>query len=386
LTKLDYQGVEEGKAKKEVQATITNIGIEYRLLSPFTSFIAVEEKVVNFQGKPKRVDVPVEFPEGMNRKTTLGDEDEVIKVDTSQSVVTVTSSSDSSLSVNRRNSNASAKRSRKSISSGRGSGSGSGVGDGSGNGIGSGSGSGYGGGYGGAMAGIASAAAPPSPKSISRGVVNGKAQSLPKPPYPSAAQAVRASGAVNIQVTIDENGNVISATAVSGHPLLRAAAEQSARNAKFAPSLLSGQPVKVTGVVVYNFTNPNEPENINVSVGEIRQQTEVEKSPLPVAPEVLKQRMFAEKLHVWIYSLVERLQKGETTQTANETKFVRNGKAEVQIQFSDKTPEAVERLKQLGFEVLENKQSKIIVGRIAVEKIAALAEIAEVQYVLPKIK
>ncbi len=76
---------------------------------------------------------------------------------------------------------------------------------------------------------------------------------MPKPPYPAAARAVRASGAVNVQVTINESGSVVSASAVSGHPLLRQAAEQAARGARFAPTLLSGQPVSVTGVIVYNF-------------------------------------------------------------------------------------------------------------------------------------
>lgn len=90
-------------------------------------------------------------------------------------------------------------------------------------------------------------------KKISGGVLNGKATSLPKPEYPAAARAVKASGAVNVQVTIDEQGNVVSAAAVSGHPLLRRAAEQAARQATFAPTMLSGQPVTVTGVIVYNF-------------------------------------------------------------------------------------------------------------------------------------
>lgn len=97
---------------------------------------------------------------------------------------------------------------------------------------------------------------PPAPKPnkpISKGVINGSATSLPKPPYPAAARAVRAAGAVNVQVLIDENGNVVSASAVSGHPLLRQAAEQAARSAKFKPTLLSGQAVKVNGVIVYNF-------------------------------------------------------------------------------------------------------------------------------------
>ncbi|MBX7171939.1 MAG: energy transducer TonB [Pyrinomonadaceae bacterium] len=95
---------------------------------------------------------------------------------------------------------------------------------------------------------------PPVPKIVSGGVVNGKAINLVKPPYPPAAKAVRASGAVNVQVTIDENGNVISASAVSGHALLRQAAESAARASKFSPTMLSGQKVKVTGVIVYNFT------------------------------------------------------------------------------------------------------------------------------------
>lgn len=71
--------------------------------------------------------------------------------------------------------------------------------------------------------------------------------------YPGEARAERASGAVNVQVTIDERGNVIEAKAVSGHQLLRAAAEEAARRAKFAPTMLSGQLVMVTGVIVYNF-------------------------------------------------------------------------------------------------------------------------------------
>ena len=93
----------------------------------------------------------------------------------------------------------------------------------------------------------------PTPKIISGGILNGKAVSLPKPPYPDAARAVKASGAVGVKVLIDETGNVISAEAVSGHPLLRAASVQAALAAKFSPTQLSGQPVKVSGVITYNF-------------------------------------------------------------------------------------------------------------------------------------
>ncbi len=97
----------------------------------------------------------------------------------------------------------------------------------------------------------------PTPKKItapiSGGVLNGKAISLPKPQYPAIARTARASGQVTVQVTIDENGSVISARAVGGHPLLQAAAVAAARGARFSPTKLSGQPVKVTGVITYNF-------------------------------------------------------------------------------------------------------------------------------------
>ncbi len=97
---------------------------------------------------------------------------------------------------------------------------------------------------------------PPSRKSStpSLGVINGKAYYLPKPAYSAAAIAVRAEGKVDVQVMIDETGKVVSANAVSGHPMLRGPAERAARNAKFTPTYLSKVPVKVTGVIVYNFT------------------------------------------------------------------------------------------------------------------------------------
>jgi len=99
---------------------------------------------------------------------------------------------------------------------------------------------------------------PPPPKPtphapISGGVLNGKAVHLVTPPYPAIARSAHASGAVQVQVLIDENGNVISARAMSGHPLLQAAAVAAARSSKFTPTKLSGQPVKVNGVIIYNF-------------------------------------------------------------------------------------------------------------------------------------
>ncbi len=90
-------------------------------------------------------------------------------------------------------------------------------------------------------------------KPVSGGVLNGSALSLPKPNYPDTARNVRAQGVVIVEVIIDVNGKVIAARATSGHPLLQQAAVQAAYQAKFSPTTLSGQPVKVAGTINYSF-------------------------------------------------------------------------------------------------------------------------------------
>ncbi|MDQ3750497.1 MAG: energy transducer TonB [Acidobacteriota bacterium] len=86
-------------------------------------------------------------------------------------------------------------------------------------------------------------------------VINSNARIIAKPKYPASARAVRAVGSVQVQVTLDEDGEVVSADAINGHPLLRQAAETAAKESRFAPTLFKGQPVIVTGIIVYNF-NP----------------------------------------------------------------------------------------------------------------------------------
>lgn len=96
--------------------------------------------------------------------------------------------------------------------------------------------------------------APKKPITKTKGVVNGDAISLPKPPYPAIARAAGVTGTVSVQVLIDETGRVVSAKAVDGHAFFKVEAERAARNAKFNPTLLSDQPVKVSGVIVYRFS------------------------------------------------------------------------------------------------------------------------------------
>jgi periplasmic protein TonB len=93
----------------------------------------------------------------------------------------------------------------------------------------------------------------PVPKVVRKKVLNGDALVLPKPPYPAIAKQMGVQGTVNVQVLIDEKGNVISATAVSGSPFLIHVARQAAYQARFSPTYLGDQPVKVSGVITYNF-------------------------------------------------------------------------------------------------------------------------------------
>jgi TonB family protein len=367
---------EETRVTPQLKAAVTKIGLDYRLLTEFTSFVAVEEKIVNYRGKPRKVRVPVYAPAG-----TVFDEEEVISV------------------------------------SGSGSGNGNGTGNGYGNGMGAtvpppmvspkpvgtpippfSSKLKVGGSnvsqnsvvVSGTQITNSSAGTPDSnnrtSQTISGGVVNGKAVNLPKPGYPLAARAVRATGAVSVQVVIDENGGVISAQAVSGHPLLQQASVAAAQQAKFQPTLVSGSPVKVTGVIVYNFAIPaNSQPQIKATLDKMQLPTAEIKLPEPLAPAAKRQKLIDEKLHLWLADLVARLDKNASPPTANEAKFVRDGKAQVQIRLAEKTPQTINKLQQLGFEIVSEKDGKIV-GRISPEKIVALTEIEQVKYVLPNLK
>jgi protein TonB len=89
--------------------------------------------------------------------------------------------------------------------------------------------------------------------SLPSSVISSKVINKPAPPYPPIAKAAGIAGPVAVQILVDEQGRVVSAKATSGNPLLQAAAVQAAYRASFTPTLLSGQAVKVTGSITYNF-------------------------------------------------------------------------------------------------------------------------------------
>ena len=108
-----------------------------------------------------------------------------------------------------------------------------------------------------AVVNVESEPPPPAPRPmlrpVSGGVLNGTAISLPPPQYPDSARRLRVGGVVTVDVIVDETGKVISAVATGGHALLRDVAVQAALRARFSPTKLSGQPVKVSGSINYKF-------------------------------------------------------------------------------------------------------------------------------------
>jgi periplasmic protein TonB len=93
----------------------------------------------------------------------------------------------------------------------------------------------------------------PKTERVPSSVLTSKAISLPQPTYPAIARPIRLQGAVTVQILVDEQGRVISAQVVSGHPILSPPARDAALRARFTPTVLNGQAVKIQGVITYNF-------------------------------------------------------------------------------------------------------------------------------------
>lgn len=121
---------------------------------------------------------------------------------------------------------------------------------------------------------------PPKIIRKSGGVFQGSALRRVEPAYPPLAKAARISGSVVVEVTADEEGNVISVRAISGHPLLKDAAVAAARGWKFAPTMLSGVPVKVIGTITFNFNLGSPP---NDEIKELEKQVAAN----PDSPELV---------------------------------------------------------------------------------------------------
>ena len=256
LMSQDWNGIQQGTAKPEVKETITQIGLEYRLMTQFTSFVAVEELTITEGGVPRRIEVPVELPEGVSREGVFGEDDE-------------------------------------------------------------------------------------------------------KQAYAMPATA----GIINTRSVARGGGG-------------DARTESVARSRKPDTAKVKRRGDKSATGSGYGSSNSNR----------VAMDVAVANEPAPkLSPKEQKEAEFLAKLHPTIAALVERLKKNVSNPGVDETRFVRDGKAEIQIWLTDKSPQVIAELKKLGFEVVLDPQSaKLLIGRIKVEKLAALADVKAVRFISPQ--
>jgi Ca-activated chloride channel family protein len=266
----DLDGLQRGQMREELREAITGLGLEYRLMTQFTSFVAVEEMTVTDGGQPRRVDVPVELPEGVSPKA-VGDFGLI----------------------------------------------------------------GFTGGVSGTGFGYQFSAGRMS---------SGIGYLMPNSP-PTVTMSVK--------VQPEQAGGA--------HP--NAAAAQ--------PSV---------GGALKNSAN-TKPANAGVLVD----SEEVVRVEGNLSPEQQREMTLRTKLAPSLLAVVERLKQKDALPGADEARFVRDGKAELQIWLTEKTPEVLAQLKQLGFELLLDPQTaRLVIGRLPLERLSALADIKAVRFVAPQ--
>jgi len=279
---------QDAKTGSEIDAQITSLGLDFGLLTSFTSFVAVEDRIVNQDGKPVTVQVPVEFPEGMDRERTLG------SVAISSNNVELVSKGVNFTSILK---------------------------------------------Y--------SAATRPEPRS-------GQFQ-VELVPKGVNFTSILKYGAVNTSVITKSGGRKTKAKKNSG----RGSGSGSGSGLGYGSGNGTGD----------GDNAPPPPKRAAVSMTE----------------EMKREQQLKGKLHAWLYVLVERLGKVDTKPAFNESLFVRDGKAEIQVELTVRSAEVIEKLKAVGFELVSEKGKTAVTGRVALDKLADLAGIEEVKLILPKI-
>ena len=257
LMSRDFKGAQQGNMQDDVKQAIINLGLDYRLMTQFTSFVAVEEMIVTDGGKPRRIDVPVEVPEGVNRRAVYGQENQPF----------------------------------------------------------------------------------------------GRLQALSSLSRPPMARRAAAETVVVTQSGANKQNSKRSSGGAGG---------AGAGSAQGSNVTFSGGASTVDG------RREADPQN-------------------NLTPEQQQREQLQAKFHPAVLAVIDRLKDKKISPSSDEAKFIHNGKAEIQIWLTDKSDETIAKLKELGFEVvLDPKTAKLIIGRLPIEKLAALAELKSLRYVAPQ--
>jgi Ca-activated chloride channel family protein len=248
----DLNGAQQGTMKPELKEAVTQLGLDYRLMTQFTSFVAVEEMVVTDGGQPRRIDVPVEVPEGVNRDAIFGRE-------------------------------------------------------------------------------------------ISNLPVNGRI-----------------------------SGNFMLLQSVAETVIITKGGSNKSKGSSGGGGAGAGS------------ANPPSPPPKPVNGYVVDGQREAD-AFAKLSPDEQKRADMQSRLHPSVLAVIDRLKDPKATAGTDEAKFIRDGKAELQIWLTEKSDETIAKLKELGFEVvLDPKTAKMVIGRLPIEKLNALAELKFVRYVAPR--
>jgi Ca-activated chloride channel family protein len=347
LMSQDWNGAQQGEMKKDLREQITNIGLEYRLMTQFTSFVAVEERVVTEGGKPKRIQVPVELPEDVQYEEGWSDK-----------------RADAGF-------NAPAKSKMMTYLAAPSPASGGGVGAGYGGGVGSGV-------SGGVLGGIVSNASPklatPQRVRISQEVSGGQLEKQVNPTYPPLAKRARIQGEVVLRAVVDKTGTISSLRVVSGHPMLAPAAIEAVKQWKYKPYLLNGTPVEVETTISVKFS---ESAGVTSGTGPAQAILNAHTTKPP--------RAIDSKLSPKLVAAYDCWQSQADKSNAATACKLTDNKVLVRVIATGDPAAVLQQLQAAGFEPqAEAARSKQLVGRIAVAKLAALAEIAAVKFVSPE--
>jgi len=149
-------------------------------------------------------------------------------------------------------------------------------------------------------------------------------------------------------------------------------------------SVASGKPVQGGG----GGGDAKRSSNVRANAPPMAARTIFENEPIArnLSPEERKRAEIQTKCHPAVLAVIDRLNAKNPIAGADESKFIHNGKAEIQIWFTDKSAETMAKLKELGCEiVLDPKTAKMVIGRLPIEKLSALAEITTIRYVAPQV-
>jgi hypothetical protein len=148
-----------------------------------------------------------------------------------------------------------------------------------------------------------------------------------------------------------------------------------------APQMMHAKSFRGAGGVVGGVMSSSKP----MAPARVAQAVEFDRrDAAALTPAERKRQELRSRLHPALAAIVERIEKRSPNPTPEERRFVKNGKAEVQIWLADTSPQTIAALKRLGFElVLAPKTAKMVIGRLPIEKLAELAKLDAVRYVAP---